>query len=165
MELKGTVEIEETYYKRSLELAFTDYLEEDTRTPKLFRDCIIDRLIEDPEHRVRINQDDIRLMLGKYWVPKRELLVQHIQEEALIEALLKGYDIVIDNTNLNKKVLDNYRALVIAHGNHAIEFKDFFDTPLSVCIERDKNRDLQVTERVIRSFYNNYKDKYPLNGN
>lgn len=31
MELKGTVE--ETYYKRSLELAFTDYLEEDTRTP------------------------------------------------------------------------------------------------------------------------------------
>lgn len=32
MELKGTVE--ETYYKRSLELAFTDYLEEDTRTPK-----------------------------------------------------------------------------------------------------------------------------------
>lgn len=75
--------------------------------------------------------------------------------------LLKGYD--IDNTNLNKKVLDNYRALVIAHGNHAIEFKDFFDTPLSVCIECDKNRDLQVTERVIRSFYNNYK--YPLNGN
>lgn len=27
MELKGT--IEETYYKRSLELAFTDYLEEE----------------------------------------------------------------------------------------------------------------------------------------
>ena len=47
MKLKGTVEIEETYYKRSLELAFTDYLGEDARTPKLFRDCIIDRLIED----------------------------------------------------------------------------------------------------------------------
>ena len=29
----------------------------------------------DPYHRVRINQDDIRLMLGKYWVPARELLV------------------------------------------------------------------------------------------
>ena len=47
MKLKGTVEIEDTYYKRSLELAFTDYLEEDARTPKLFRDCIIDRLVED----------------------------------------------------------------------------------------------------------------------
>ena len=122
-------------------------------------------VLEDPEHRVRINQDDIRLMLGKYWVPSREELVQHIQKEALIEALDRGYDIVVDNTNLNKKVLDFYRALVIDHGNHAIEYKDFFDTPLSVCIERDKNRDLQVTEKVIRSFYNNYKDKYSLNGN
>ena len=121
-------------------------------------------VLEDPEHRVRINQDDIRLMLGKYWVPSREKLVQHIQEEALIEALLRGYDIVIDNTNLNKKVLDFYRALVIDHGNHAIEFKDFFDTSLSVCIERDKNRDVQVSEKIIRNFYNNYKDIYPLNG-
>ena len=122
-------------------------------------------VLEDPEHRVRINQDDIRLMLGKYWVPSRERLVQHIQEKALIEALLRDYDIVIDNTNLNEKVLDNYRVLVTAYGNHSIEYKDFFDTPLSVCIKRDKNRDLQVTEKVIRSFYNNYKDKYPLNGN
>ena len=122
-------------------------------------------VLEDPEHRVRINQDDIRLMLGKYWVPSREELVQHIQKEALIEALERGYDIVIDNTNLNKKVLDFYRALTIDHGSHAIEYKDFFDTPLSVCIERDKNRDLQGTEKVIRSFYNNYKNKYPLNEN
>ena len=121
-------------------------------------------VLEDPEHRVRINQDDIRLMLGKYWVPSREELVQHIQKEALIEALERGYDIVIDNTNLNKKVLDFYRALVIDHGNHAIEYKDFFDTPLSVCIERDKNRDVQVSEKIIRNFYNNYKDIYTLNG-
>ena len=121
-------------------------------------------VLEDPEHRVRINQDDIRLMFGKYWVPNREPLVQHVQREALIEALDRGYDIVVDNTNLNKKVLDFYRALVIDHGNHAIEFKDFFDTPLSVCIERDKNRDIQVSEKIIRNFYNNYKDIYPLNG-
>ena len=121
-------------------------------------------VLEDPEHRVRINQDDIRLMLGKYWVPSREELVQHIQKEALIEALERGYDIVVDNTNLNKKVLDFYRALVIDHGNYAIEFKDFFDTSLSVCIERDKNRDVQVSEKIIRNFYNNYKDIYPLNG-
>ena len=47
MELKGTVEVDESDYKRCLELGFMDYLEEDTRTPKLFRDCIIDRLVED----------------------------------------------------------------------------------------------------------------------
>lgn len=59
MELKGTVEIEETYYKKSLELAFTDYLEEDTRTPKLFRDCIVDRLIEDFELDITLDEETI----------------------------------------------------------------------------------------------------------
>lgn len=122
-------------------------------------------VLEDPEHRVRINQDDIRLMLGKYWVPSREKLVQEIQFDAIVEALSKEFDVVIDNTNLNKKVLDGFDRLIKTFENYEIEYKDFFDTPLSVCIERDKNRDLQVTEKVIRSFYNNYKDKYPLNGN
>ena len=122
-------------------------------------------VLEDPEHRVRINQDDIRLMLGKYWVPSREKLVQEIQFDAIIEALNREYDVVIDNTNLNNKVLEQFNRLIKTFEDYEIEYKDFFDTPLSVCIERDKNRDLQVTEKVIRSFYNNYKDKYPLNGN
>ena len=122
-------------------------------------------VLEDPEHRVRINQDDIRLMLGKYWVPSREKLVQEIQFDAIIEALSKEFDVVIDNTNLNNKVLDQFNRLIRTFEDYEIEYKDFFDTPLSVCIERDKNRDLQVTEKVIRSFYNKYKDKYPLNGN
>lgn len=122
-------------------------------------------VLEDPEHRVRINQDDIRLMLGKYWVPSREKLVQEIQFGAIVEALCREFDVVIDNTNLNKKVLEKFDRLIKTFEDYEIEYKDFFDTPLSVCIERDKNRDLQVTERVIRSFYNNYKDKYPLNGN
>ena len=122
-------------------------------------------VLEDPEHRVRINQDDIRLMLGKYWVPSREKLVQEIQFDAVVEALSKEFDVVIDNTNLNKKVLDGFDRLIKTFENYEIEYKDFFDTPLSVCIERDKNRDLQVTEKVIRNFYNNYKDTYPLNGN
>ena len=122
-------------------------------------------VLEDPEHRVRINQDDIRLMLGKYWVPSREKLVQEIQFDAIIEALSREFDVVIDNTNLNNKVLDQFNRLIRTFEDYEIEYKDFFDTPLSVCIERDKNRDLQVTEKVIRSFYNNYKDKYPLNSN
>lgn len=118
-------------------------------------------VLEDPEHRVRINQDDIRLMLGKYWVPSREKLVQEIQFDAIVEALCRKFDVVIDNTNLNKKVLEKFDRLIKTFEDYEIEYKDFFDTPLSICIERDKNRDLQVTEKVIRSFYNNYKDMYP----
>lgn len=122
-------------------------------------------VLEDPEHRVRINQDDIRLMLGKYWVPSREKLVQEIQFDAIVEALCRKFDVVIDNTNLNKKVLEKFDRLIKTFEDYEIEYKDFFDTPLSVCIERDKNRDLQVTEKVIRDFFERYKDIYPLNGN
>ena len=46
MKLKGTVEIEESDYRRNLELAFANYLEEDTKTPELFRECVIDKLVE-----------------------------------------------------------------------------------------------------------------------
>lgn len=59
MELKGTVEVDESDYKRCLELGFMDYLEEDTRTPKLFRDCIIDRLLEDFVTDITLDEETI----------------------------------------------------------------------------------------------------------
>lgn len=59
MKLKGTVEIEEADYKRSLELAFADYLEEDTQTPELFRECVIDRLSENFIAEVALDEETI----------------------------------------------------------------------------------------------------------
>ena len=59
MKLKGIVEIDETNYRRDLELAFTDYLEEDTQTPKLFRECIIDRLQEDFDPNITLDEETI----------------------------------------------------------------------------------------------------------
>lgn len=47
MKLKGTVEIDETNYRRDLEYAFLDYLEDDVRTPERFKECLLDRLAED----------------------------------------------------------------------------------------------------------------------
>lgn len=59
MELKATVEVEESDYRRDLELAFTDYLEEDIQTPKLFRECIIDRLSENFIAEVALDEETI----------------------------------------------------------------------------------------------------------
>lgn len=47
MKLKGIVEVEESRYKKNLELAFTDYLEDGALTPELLKEYIIDRLSED----------------------------------------------------------------------------------------------------------------------
>lgn len=120
-------------------------------------------VLEDPEHRVRFNNDDIRNMLGKYWVPSREPMVAAMKDSFVEEAILLRLDMVVDNTNLNNKEIEYWKNWANLH-NYDLEYKDFFDTPLSVCIERDKTRDPQISEKVIRNFYNNYKDIYPLNG-
>ena len=123
-------------------------------------------VLEDPEHRIRINQDDIRNMLGKYWVPSREDLVSYINNAIITKAVSLNYNIIIDNTNLNtKNTLYIEDIISLCDKKYTIEYKDFFDVPLSVCIKRDKKRTNPIGEKVIRSFYNRYKDKYNLNGN
>lgn len=129
---------------------------------------------EDPKHRVRFNQDDIRNMFGVYWVPSRESLVKAMHNSFLNEAMLKGYDIVLDNMNLNQKTLNEIKEIVEEFNkwvsltpvdlHYDIKYQTFFDVPLSICIERDKQRDLQIGEKVIRGSYEKYKDIYPLNG-
>ena len=59
MKLKGTVEIKESDYRRNLELAFANYLEEDTKTPELFRECVIDKLVEDFVTDITLDEETI----------------------------------------------------------------------------------------------------------
>lgn len=126
-------------------------------------------VLEDPEHRVRFNNDDIRNMLGKYWVPSREGLVKNLKNTFLWSSMLHGFDIVIDNMNLNPKELEYYNK-VLNHWNYLkgitpgeaklkyeLEIKNFF-TPLQECIERDSKRPNPIGEKVIRDTYERYKD-------
>lgn len=126
-------------------------------------------VLEDPEHRVRFNNDDIRNMLGKYWVPSREVLVTNLKKEFLYSAMTCGFDIIIDNMNLNPKEVEYFQALVdswnnpngvlsdVVRKNYEIEFKDFF-TSLQDCIDRDSKRPNSIGEEVIRKTYEKYKD-------
>lgn len=123
--------------------------------------CLID-----PEHRIRINQDDIRNMLGKYWVIEREPLVTEINENIINESMHRGYDIVIDNMNLDDMIIEKIKDKVEAFNKHVnanwkykIEYKTFFDQSLEDCIERDSKRGNPIGETVIRSIYEKYKDK------
>lgn len=118
---------------------------------------------EDPLHRIRLNYDDIRNMLGKYWVPEREQLVRYIFQRSLLEAMNLGYDIVIDNfNNLNpthqveyKRMTDFYNHNRLSH-MYIIEDK-VFNTPLETCIERDSKRENPIGEKVITEAYDKYK--------
>ena len=120
---------------------------------------------EDPEHRVRFNNDDIRNMLGKYWVPSREHLVRRIKVALILEAMETGYDIIVDNMNLNPKEIEWYEAIVRdfktrrASSDYFIEFKDF-KTPLEECLRRDSLRNNPIGSEVIKNTYNRYKKSF-----
>ena len=123
---------------------------------------------EDPEHRVRWNNDDFRRMLGPYWAPEREHLTSESKSEFLSRAMLFGYDIVIDNMNLNdwnwndvQRKIDDFNRSVFGlklKKQYTLEFKDFFDISLEECIERDSKRENPIGEKVITETYNKYKD-------
>lgn len=119
---------------------------------------------EDPIHRVRLNYDDIRCMLGKYWVPEREPLMKKIFDTALDDAMFAGYNIIVDNmSNLNPIHVQEYQSLVY---NHNLEYKDnqyeieikLINTPVEVCIERDSKRDIPIGEKVIRQQWRKYRN-------
>ena len=124
---------------------------------------------EDPERRIRFNRDDIRNMLGKYWVPSRENLINDIYFDFLRSATDHQYDIVIDNMNLNEKCIRELEDFVADTNRwykqspidieYELEIKDFFHIPLQTCIERDANRENPIGEQVIRNTYNKYKHK------
>ena len=118
---------------------------------------------EDPENRIRLNYDDIRNMLGKYWVPNRENVVEHIFNEGLNYSMSEGKDIVIDNfSNLNPKHQKEYKELVDSFNSsnkvqYEIEYK-LFDTPLEVCLERDAQRKNPIGEKVIKQCWKQYRN-------
>lgn len=123
---------------------------------------------EDPEHRIRLNWDDMRNMMGPYWVPSREPINKHMLWAGLNMAAYctRPYDVVVDNMNLNPKDWKHYEDWVTTYNQslnseetntqYEIEFKDFF-IPLEECIRRDANRPNPIGEKVIRDTWRKYK--------
>lgn len=119
---------------------------------------------ESPDHRIRINYDDIRNMLGPYWLPSREYLVTRIAIEALREAMRLNYDIIIDNMNLSERskalfIKEIYERNSYSDDKYTIEYWDF-KTPLQECIDRDAKRDNPIGEKVIKEIYERNKNFY-----
>lgn len=111
-------------------------------------------VLEDPTHRIRVNRDDIRRMLGPYWVPSREDLVTQLEHSSIKHAIHKKYSVIVDATNFRTDIISN---LSLRLGIDP-EIKDFTDVPIETCIERDKNRpkEEQVGEEVICNMAKKY---------
>nr|DAN43608.1 MAG TPA: polynucleotide kinase [Caudoviricetes sp.] len=100
-------------------------------------------------------------MLGDYWVTSRERLVADLKRTFACEATSRGYDIVVDNMNLNPKEIAWWETAVEVANNttdykYTIEFKDFF-IPVEECIRRDAMRPNPIGAKVIKDTWKRYQ--------
>lgn len=89
---------------------------------------------------IRLNRDLLRLMLhNNKWTGKNEGFTIGAQEALATFFLCNGKNVIIDDTNLNPKIIEKWKNFVIPTG---IEYniEDLTAVPLEECIRRDMSR-------------------------
>ena len=108
---------------------------------------------------VIVNRDSLREGRGDYWVPEQEDYISDLEEFSIRQAIKRGYNVIIDATNLNPKTLDKW-GKIAQETQSIIKLQEFY-VPFKVAVERDKNRERSVGEKVIKRFYQKYyPDRY-----
>lgn len=108
---------------------------------------------------VIVNRDSLREGRGDYWVPEQEDYISDLEEFSIRQAIKRGYNVIIDATNLNPKTLNKWDKIA-QETNSIIKIQEFY-VPFKVALERDRNRKRSVGERVIKRFYQQYyPDRY-----
>ena len=111
---------------------------------------------------LRVNRDDLRrsllsVSLAEYWQTwsereknRVENLVNELQKTAILDGLARGWDILVDNTNLKLSYINEFRQMLTSHFDAVEVSYQLIDVPVDECIRRDKYRDDSVGEAVIR---------------
>ena len=108
---------------------------------------------------VIVNRDSLREGRGEYWIPSQEDYISDLEEFSVRAAIKRGYNVIIDATNLNPKTIDKWNKIA-NETNSSIEFKEFYIS-FKEALERDKNRERSVGEQVLKRFYKQYYyDRY-----
>lgn len=115
------------------------------------------------QDRKRINRDAIRAGLlkmttGRDWSPSEwtaevEPLITEIEMSILRHELARGSRIVIDNTHISEEHRAPYIELARSFGKTVGCI--FLNTPLDLCMERNRNRSRIVPEQVLVDFHRN----------
>lgn len=95
------------------------------------------------ENVVLVSRDDIRLMLfkGDHYLYSRqtESMVTEIWRDIIANCLSNGKTVVVHDTNLDPRALENIEALAELF-DIDLKCEDFTDVPVEECINRDDPR-------------------------
>jgi predicted kinase len=104
----------------------------------------------------RVNRDDFRFMLKNAPVcePKVENIISKLMYASIDALLAKNLNVIVDNTHLKTKYIDE----LVAYVEHRADVRfRVFDISLEKAIERDNARTKKVGEQVLIKMYKDYK--------
>ena len=125
-------------------------------------------LLDNSPNYIRVNRDTIRMMLfgyteeslSQYYInldKTKEELVTILEMNTIKSFLRKGYSIIIDDTNIQKKIINNWcKEISKDFPNVTIKFQ-LMDTPLEECISRNKLRIKSIGEDILKKQYSKLK--------
>lgn len=88
----------------------------------------------------RVSMDALREMLDNgNFSPAHEADALRIQDEIIVRSVRAGYDVIVDNTHINKRMPDRIRA-ALAPYDVTWKVTDFRDVPVEECVRRDRER-------------------------
>lgn len=92
-------------------------------------------------HCVRVNRDSLRWMVyGSAWNPKREAEITDVQLGCIDQVLMFKHDAVIDDINLNPKILEKWVRKARMYPDTTAEIVDLTHIPPWQCVENDRKR-------------------------
>jgi predicted kinase len=115
-----------------------------------------------PNTYKRINKDLLRTMLDcNIYSSKSEKFIIKTRDELILLALANGFNVIVDDTNLNPVHEQHIRLLVKNIENLKFTVK-FFDTDINECITNDLKRTNSVGSKVIKDMYNKWLKPAPV---
>jgi len=125
-----------------------------------------------PNKYKRINKDLFREMLDcNKWSEKNETFLLRMRNIIVESSLVKGYDVIIDDTNFNNIHWESMCEIAKQIGNVQV-IEKYFDITLKEALERNSKRLRVVPDNVIEKMYYKYiknttieekKEYYPKN--
>jgi len=102
----------------------------------------------------RLNKDELRLMLdNNHHTTNNEKFIEKVRDMMLVEVLLDGKHVIVDDTNLSDRPVERIKNVVrkfnTDHNQQVrVEIKEM-NVSLEECLERDKSREKRVGDEVI----------------
>ena len=111
---------------------------------------------KDPNGTIRVNRDDLRIMMSNYvYSSENEKLVVATRNNIISAALKGGKNIIIDDTNLNRRNFEDVCTLVNSLGVECMVMEKAFYVDLDEAIVRNAKREgfALVSEDIIRKMW------------